>query len=154
SSRIPRDPVGFHPLGYRPRPAKPHPARLRYPDGTHLAAQPPNVARPDRHPTETLIPASLAPGGAALRPVEIALPGLREVAQGLLLNHLAASAQPVVLGARLSKLAALLQIPRRTVTAGTPPRVLLYRQIPYEPGVRTMITQHDFLSRQGIEPVP
>jgi hypothetical protein len=89
-----------------------------------------------------------------MRPVEIALPGLREVAQGLLLNHLAASAQPVVLGARLSKLAALLQIPRRTVTAGTPPRVLLYRQIPYEPGVRTMITQHDFLSGQGIEPVP
>jgi hypothetical protein len=153
-SRIPSDPIGLHLLWYRPGPAKAHPARLGHQDGTHVAAQPPNAPRLDRHDTESLIPISLAPRWAAVRPAEVALPGLCEVTQGLLLHHLAAGAQPTMLGACLSKLTALFQIPRRAVAAGTPPRVLLYRQIPNKPCVRTMITQHRFLNRRRIEPVP
>ncbi len=150
---IPRDPVGLHTRRDRPGPAKADPACLWHPDRAHLAAQPPNVAGLDRHDAESLVPAGLAPRWAAVRSIEIALPGLREVAQSLLLNHLAAGAQPTVLRACLRKLATLLQIPGSAGAAGTPPRVLLYRQIPYEPGVRTVFTQDQLLRRRRVEPV-
>jgi hypothetical protein len=52
------------------------------------------------------------------------------------------------------ELSALFQVPWRTRAAGTPVRMLLYCQIPDEPGMRAMAPEHRFLRRRGEQPVP
>jgi hypothetical protein len=103
-----------------------------------VAVQPPDLARPDGHDPEPLIPADLAPGGLAVRACEEARHCLGEIAQRLLLDDHTSCRQPPVLMPRRRKLAALLYPARRARPAGPPPRLLLHGKIPYEASVRTM----------------
>jgi hypothetical protein len=83
------------------------------------------VAGPDRDDPEPLIPASLPPSGLAAGSGEEVRHGLGEVPQRLLLDRLAATGQPLVLGAGLGELGCLRAVPWRAAAAGTPPRLLL-----------------------------
>src|SRR5256885_1455989 len=71
---------------------------------------------------------------------------LRKVAQCLLLHHLRAVTQPVILGAGQCELSALFQVTWRACPAGTPMRLLLDCEVPYEPGIGTVVPQHCSLS--------
>src|SRR5450756_1232890 len=96
-----------------------------------------------------LVPAGLAPGrppvGAA---VEVA-PGLVEIAQGLLLDGLAAGGQPGVLRPGLGQLPTLRGEVRGGLAAGGAVGVgLLPRQVPDEPGLRAVPEQRRLLRRR------
>ena len=150
---VPGDPVGLR-GGNGAGPAEPHPSRLRHPHLAGLAAEPADLPRLDRDDPESLIPARLAPRRPAVGAGEEVRHGLGEVPQRLLLDHLAARAQPVVLRAGGGELAALLQVARRAGTAGPPPGLLLDRQVPHVPGMRAMVPQHRLLGGRREQPVP
>jgi hypothetical protein len=101
----------------------------------------------DRDDPEALVPAGLAPGRLAVGACEEAGHGLGEVAQGLLLHHLAAIAQPPGRGPGLGQLRRLRHVARRAPAPGTPPRLLLDGKVPDVPGVRTMRPHNPFLIR-------
>jgi hypothetical protein len=71
--------------------------------------------------------------------------GLGEVTQRLLLHHLAALPQPCVLGTRLGKVTALVDIARSAAAAGPPPGLLLDGEVPHIPGVGAMPGQYRLL---------
>jgi hypothetical protein len=77
-----------------------------------------------------------------MRPSEEVGHRLREVPQRLLLHHLAARPQLVMLRPRLSELTASLHVAGGTSAPWTPPRLLLHREVPDEPGVRAVRPQH------------
>jgi hypothetical protein len=93
------------------------------------------VARPDGDNPETLVAAGFTPPRPVVRPGEEVLHRLIEIAQRLLLHHLAAVSQPLVLRAGIGQLTTLNQITRCTTAPGTPPRLLLDGQVPNEPGM-------------------
>jgi hypothetical protein len=95
---------------------------------------------------ETFITPGLAPGWPAVRSRKETRIRLGEVPQRLLLDHLAAVAEPTKLGACVGKLAALLQVARRSAAPGTPSGLLLNGEVPHEAGVRAMVSQHCLLS--------
>jgi hypothetical protein len=78
---------------------------------------------------------------------------LVEVTQRLLLDHLTACSQPLVLGAGPGKLPALVKVGWRSVSSWAPPGVLLDRKVPYVPGVRAMVTQGNALRGSGRQAV-
>ena len=65
-----------------------------------------------------------------------------KVPQGLLLHHLRAWAEPVMCGPRLGELSALFQVAWRACPTGPPVRLLLDREVPYEPGMSAMFAQY------------
>ena len=77
-----------------------------------------------------------------------------EVPQRLLLHHLRARAQPVMVCAGGGELAALLQVARRALAALMPVRVLLDGEVPYIPGVRAVAAQQRLLAERGKQPEP
>ena len=143
---VKRDPVGSRACGYGTRPAKPHPADLRDPGLARVAAEPTHMLRLNRDNTEPLIAPGFPPSRPAVRAREEIRHRLGEVPQRLLLNHLAAGTQPLILGTSLGELAALLQIARRSAAPWMPPGLLLDREVPHESGVRAMVAQRCFLS--------
>jgi hypothetical protein len=78
---------------------------------------------------------------------------LGEVAQRLLLHGLRSGCQPVVFGARSSQPDTLLLVARR-LAAWLPMLLLLHRQIPYKPGVPTVLGQYGHLVRAGKQTEP
>jgi hypothetical protein len=74
-------------------------------------------------------------------PGEEAGHGLGEVAQRLLLHHLAAASQPAELGAGLGELGGLRTVPGRAAAPRPPPGVLLDGEVSYVPGVGAVLTQ-------------
>ena len=151
-------PVGLHAQRYHARPAKPHPPGLRHPDLAGLPAKPAHVPLPSApsHDPEPLIPPGLAPRRSPSRVARVEKRGHRpgEVPQCLLLHHLAACSQPVVLRPRLGELSALFQIAWPARPAGAPVPVLFNGQIPHVPGVPAVIPQYRFLGGCGKQPVP
>ena len=116
------------------------------------AAHVPLPAAPPGDP-EPLVPPGLPPRRAAVRPGEQAGHGPREVPQRLLLHRLAAPGEPRVARPRGGELPALLQVAGRRTAAGTPPGVLLDREVPHVPGVRAVPQQDGFLLAGRLEAV-
>jgi hypothetical protein len=158
SCAVHRHPIGLYPRRHRTRPAEPHPSSLRNPDLADISRQSTHIPLPrsSTHDAETFIAIGLAPRwspGGVVR-VEEGDHGLGEIPPGLLLHHLGACGQPRVLCSCLRKLPTLLQIARRTLAARVPMLMLLHREIPYVPGMSTVVLQHCFLRRGGEQPVP
>jgi hypothetical protein len=108
----------------------------------------------DRDHAEPLITSSLAPRRHTVSTGEEVAHGLVEVAKCLLLHHLAAQGQPLMLPASGGELPALLQVSRRVCSSRTPPRLLLTGEIPNEPSMRAMLPQHCFFGRRRKQAVP
>ena len=143
---VERYPVGLRGRGYGARPAEAHPADLRYPDFAGLAAEPTDMPGLQGDNPEALITPGFPPRRAAVGAREEIRHRLCEVPQRLLLNHVVADPQPLILSTGLGELAALLQIARRSAAPWTPPGLLLDREVPYEAGMGAMVPQHRFLS--------
>jgi len=95
-----------------------------------------------------------APGGLAVSAGEEVGYGLGEVPQCLLLYHLAALAQPSMLGASFGELGRLRAVAWSIAAAGAPPGPLLDRQIPDIPGMSAVPGQDILLLGRWHEPVP
>src|SRR5215472_16297246 len=137
SSPIPRDAVGLRGRDDS-RPPEPHPASLGHPYHADFPVQPPHMLGPDRYDAESLVPPSFPPGRPAVCAGEERAHGLGEVAQGLLLHHLAPRLQPQMLSPYCGELPTLLQVARCYAAARTPPRLLLHGKVPHEPGMSAM----------------
>ncbi len=135
----------LHAIRYGTRPAESNPATFRNEYSPGLSVQATHMLGPDCHNTETLVTLSLAPCRSTMGPPEKVSHCLVEIAERLLLNHLAAGCQPCVFVPDGRELPALLQISWRARSAGTPPRLLLAGEIPHEPCVPAMLAQHCFL---------
>ena len=150
-------PVLSHSVRLRRRngagPSEPYPSRLRYPDLAYPPAQLLDLLRPERNDPKSLIAARFAPRRLTVGAGEEACHRLSEVPQGLLLHHLATRAKPDVFGASGGELTALLHPAGRVATAGPPPGLLFDCEIPYIPGVRTVIPQNAFLGGRRVQPV-
>ncbi len=137
---IPGDPVGLHTLGDGAREAEAHPADLGHPYPTQPAVETLDVVRFHRDLPESLMYTGFAPGRAAVRSGEKVAHCLGEVPQRLLLHRLRTGRQPVVLGAGCGQLSALL-IEAGRAAPRLPVLVLLDGEVPYVPGVATMLGQ-------------
>jgi hypothetical protein len=153
SRAVARDPVRPHVGGYGTGPAKAHPTDLWYPHPAGPATGPTNVLGFNADNPETFITPGFAPGRPAVRSRKEICHRLGEVPQRLLLYHLAAAPEPTKLGACVGKLAALLQVARSSAAPGTPPGLLLNGEVPYEAGVRAMVSQHCLLSGRRYQAV-
>ena len=147
------DSIGLHGVGDGTGPPEPHPPDLGYPDLPITAAQPLDVARFDSDLPESLVLARLAPRRATMGAVKEVAHRLGEVPQRLLLHGLRPCCQPVVFGPGCSQLGALLVIAGR-VTAWLPVLLLLDSQIPYKPGMTTVLGQYRRLLKTGKQPKP
>jgi len=146
------DPVGLGALWHCARPTESHPSSLRDAHQPHMlrhAADVP-VSPTSPHDTEPFIPASLPPRWPARRVcrVEEGRHRLGEVAQSLLLYHLAACAKPWMLGAGGGELSALFQVAWGALPATAPVLMLLDSQVPYVPGVYAVLTRRSLLGRR------
>jgi hypothetical protein len=110
------------------------------------------VMRFDRDLPESLMQIGFAPGRAAVGSGEEVAHRLSEVPQRLLLHRLGAGRQPVVLGAGRGQLRALLVVAGRAASR-LPMLLLLDGQVPYIPGVATMLTQQRRLLGSRKQPV-
>src|SRR5512146_2676046 len=153
---VPRHPVGLHARRDSTRPAESHPARLRHPDLAGVSAEPTHLLGFDGDDLESLVSAGLAPRRPPgwVASVEERSHRLSEVPQRLLLHHLRACPQPVMLCPRLSELSALLQVARRAHPARTPVRMLLDREIPHVAGMGAVLPQNHFLGGCEGQPIP
>jgi hypothetical protein len=149
------DTVGRYARRYGAGPAKSDPPRLGDTHFSDVAGQATDVAGLDGDDPESLVPAGLSPGRPSGRVSWVEERGhcLSEIPQGLLLHHLGAFRQPVVLGAGSGELTTLLQVARGGRTAGTPVGVLLDSEIPYVSGVGAVIPQDCLLGRRRGQPV-
>ena len=116
---------------------------MQYPAPEWL--DPAHVRRAQRDNAKSLVPASLPPGRAAVSAVKETPHGLIKVAERLLLDHLAAIAQPWIRFTGHGELPTLLHVPGRRQAPRTPPRLLLNRQVPHITGVRAMPDQYALL---------
>ena len=150
-------PIQLHPerfgLWDRLRPAEPHPPGLRDQDLSPVSVQPADLTGSKSYYPEPLVPTGFAPGGLAMRTVEIVRHGLREISQRLLLDHHTSRRQPPMLGACLRQLAAMLSPPRRRLAPGPPPGLLFDSEVPHEPSVSAMAAQRRFLRDRRRQPV-
>ena len=106
-----------------------------------------------RDNTEAFVASGFALGRAAVGAGEEVAHRLSEVPQRLLLHHLGAFTKPIVPGPGLGELPTLLQVTRRCTASGPPPGLLLHREVPDEPGVRAVVSQHCFLSGRRCQAV-
>ncbi len=125
ASRVSGDPVrhgGWH----RARHPELDPAHLRDPHRTSVAVQLAYMPRFDRHDSEPVMPAELAPRRSSMRAGEEVRHCLGEVPKRLLLHHLRARPQPLELPSGLGQLPRLLVVAgRMSAAAPTPMRLLL-----------------------------
>ena len=150
---VTRDPVGLRIRGYSTRPAEPHPAHLGNPGLASFAAESAHVLVLDRDDTESLVPPGFSPSWRTMSARKEIRHCLGKVSQRLLLNHLATSPEPVILGASLGELATLLQVARCPAASWVPPGLLFDREVPDEAGMRAMFPQHCFLGSGGYQTV-
>jgi hypothetical protein len=132
----------LHSIWHITGPPEPHPARLRDAHKADVSVQTAHIAGLYPNDPESFVPPSFPPRRPPARPVEEARHRLREVPQCLLLNHIRASAEPWMLRPNLSELPGLLQVARRAPSARSPVRMLLNRQVPHIPGVRTVFKHY------------
>ena len=140
------DPERLHAVGDVPGPAESDPSTFRDKYHPCFPVQPTHMCGSDCNDTEPLMTSGLAPGRPAVSSGEIVLHGLLEVAERLLLHHLAAGCQPCEFPSRRSELPALFQVPRRAHPAVTPPRLLFAGEVPHESGMCAMLAEHCFLT--------
>ena len=149
--------VESHPIGlcrrYSAGPPEPNPPQLRYPDLPRVARQPPNVVGTHRYYPKPFVLRSLPPRRLAVGASEVVRHGLGEVPKRLLLDHLAPSGQPRIRCASHGQLRCLHEIARRPSASWAPPRLLLHRKVPDEPGMRTMPPQNDLLFWRRHQPI-
>jgi hypothetical protein len=145
SRTIQCNPVRFRGFRYSTRPSETHPANLGYQHRANLSAESAHMRRLQGDHPESLITADLAPAGPAVCAGEKISYCLREVPQGLLLDHLTARPQPAEDRAGLGELSALLQIPWCVTPPALPPGMLLDSEVPYEPSVCAMLPKDRFL---------
>ncbi len=150
---IQRHPVRLHILRGLPGPAEPHPPGLRYPYLGRAAVQPTHVTWTYMDNTESLVPARLTPGWAAVCPGEEACHRLGMVADRLLLHDHTARSQPRVFCPGLGKLTAPFREPRHQAAARPPVRFLLHAEVPHVPGMRAVPEQHCLLRGRGSKTV-
>ncbi len=150
---IQRDSVGLHGVSDVARPTEFHPSDLGYPDLSVASVEPLDVARFDSDLSESFMRAGFAPRRATVGAVKVVAHRLGEVPQGLLLHGLRTGCQPVVFGAGLCQLGALLVVAGR-VTAWLPVPVLLDGKIPHKPGMATVLGQYCGLLKAGKQPKP
>ena len=150
---VSRNAVRLHPLGHRPRRAEADPSDLGHPYPRVAPVDFSDVPCLQRYLPEAFMHAGLAPRRATMGASEEVLHRLGEVAQRLLLHGMRAGCQPVVFGADLRQLSALLVI-ARSMASRLPPLLLLDSQIPDEAGVAAMLHQHHLLSRCGQQSEP
>ena len=149
--------VGLRARRHTPGPAKPNPTDLRHPDLADLTGHPAHVplrAAPSNDP-KSLIPPGFTPSRPPRGVARIEECGHRVgvVAKRLLLHRLRAFRQPSVFRSCLSELTALLMVARGALPSRAPVLVLLYGEVPYESGLRTVIPQHHLLSGGWEQPV-
>jgi hypothetical protein len=102
----------------------------------------------DRDLSETLVYTGLSPGRTTVSADKKVAHRLSEISQCVLLHGLRTGSQPCVFGTCRGQLTTLLVVPRYT-TSRPPIRLLLDRQVPYIPGVTTMLGQrHGLLCRR------
>ncbi len=143
------DAVELRTLGDRPRQAKPDPADLGYPHPSEPPVQTLDVMGFDRDLPKALMHTGFAPGRSTVGAVEKVTHRLREIPQRLLLHSLRARCQPAVFGTGGRQTGALLVIAGR-LAPRLPVPLLLYSQIPYKPGVATVLRQqHRLLSSRN-----
>src|SRR5262249_25159745 len=119
-----------------------------------VSIESPYVARANRDDAEPLVPPGPAPRRSVVCAGEEAAHCMSEVTESLLLDHLRAIPQPGARGAGGGELTALLQVARGGPAAGTPPRLLLDGEVPYEPGVRAMPEQDGLLFGRRLKTIP
>ena len=144
-SPIPLHPIGLHAFGYGARPAESYPSGLGNPDLAGFATEPADVVWLNPDDPESFTSPGFAPGRLPVRAGEEISHRLGKVPQRLLLHHLTAIGQPLMLRAGLGQLTALSQISRCCATPRTPPGLLLNGQVPDEPGLRALTSQDRLL---------
>jgi hypothetical protein len=139
---VARHSVRLHPSWHVTGPPEPYPACLRDAHKADAPVQTAHIAGLYPNDPESFVPPRFPPRRPSARPVEEAGHRLREVSQRLLLNHKRACAEPWMLRPSPGELPRLLQVARRTPSARSPVRMLLNRQVPHIPGVRTVGKQY------------
>jgi hypothetical protein len=170
ASTIPSHPVGLG-VGDWARPAESHPAELGNLHFAPAAVEAACVPRFHGDDSEPFVHVVLTPGrrggmrwvflrrgpGSSVAPpgqygIPVCPCGM-EVPKSLLLHDHAALRQPWERGACFGELPALLGQSRRWLAAWLPPRALLHRQIPYEPGVSAVPQERCLLGGCRIQAV-
>ncbi len=151
-------PIRPHCRRHRAGPAKPDPSDLGHPDFAYVTGQAAHIPLPATlsHNAESLILPGLAPRGSPGQVLRVKERGHRpgEVPQCLLLYRVGSVGEPRVLCPGLGELPTLFQVARRARPAWTPVRVLLDREVPYVPGVSTVLAQGYLLVGRGTQPIP
>jgi len=154
ASPIPGYSVRPHAVRHRTRQAEPHPSRLWHPDITGPTAQSPDMSSLDGDDPEPFIPPGLPPRWHAMGTREEVCHCLGKITQRLLLYHHRPGSQPCERGTGLRQLPAVLYPSWCVGATGTPPRLLLTRQVPHEPGMGAMLSQDRPLGGGRLQPVP
>ena len=143
-------PEGLHIRRNWTGPAESYPAGLSDAHLADVAGQTAYVTRLYGDDPESLVSVGLAPRRPPSRILRIKERGHRlcEIPQGLLLHHLTARTQPVMLGTGCGELLTLLQVPRCAPSAWSPLLMLLNGHVPGKPSVRAVASQHHLLARR------
>jgi hypothetical protein len=144
---VTRYPVRLHTLRNLASPPEPNPPRLRDLDLCPVPVQAAHIARTNGDNPKSLITPLLTPRRTPVRPRKEILHGLVEITKRLLLDHLAALAQPRAFGSSGGELSALFKIARCRPPTRTPPGMLLDRQVPHKPGIPAMPQKSALLLR-------
>ena len=150
---VPGYPIRPHAVRHWAGPAEPHPSRLRHPDIAGPAAQPSDVPSLDGDDPEPFIPPGLPPRRHAMGSPEEVCHRLGKIRQRLLLHHHRPGSQPCERGTGLRQLPTLLCPSWSAGATGTPPRLLLAREVPHETGMGAMLSQDRPLGGGGLQPV-
>src|SRR6266545_7286182 len=149
--------VESHPVGpcrgYGAGPSEPDPPDLRYSHLPRVAGEPPNVVGTHRHHSKPFVLRGLPQRRLAVGASEVVRHALGEVPKRLLLDHLTPSGQPRICSASNVQLRCLHEIARRLPATWAPPRLLLHREVPDEPGMRTMAPQNELLFWRRHQPI-
>jgi hypothetical protein len=145
ASVVQRDPERLHTTRDGAGPAEPDPAAFWDEHFPGSPVQSPDALRIQRYDAKPFATSSSAPRRSAVRASEEVLHGLGEIAECLLLHHLATGRQPSMLTPCSSQLPALLQVARRTPPPGTPPGLLFAGEVPDEPRMGAVFPQNFLL---------
>lgn len=148
-----RDAVRLDLGGVDSGPPEPNPAHLRHPDPAEVAVQPSDMHGSDTHLSEPHIPSRFPPRRPAIGASEVVPHRLVKVSQRLLLHDRASAAQPGELCTPFSQLSRLFVVSRRPRAPRKPMGMLLHREVPHEPRVRTVHQQATFLRGRRQQPV-
>jgi hypothetical protein len=134
-------PEGLHAARNRAGPAKPNPAALgdKYLPSSPVQSE--HMVGLNRDNAEPFVAPGLAPCRPTASTRKEVLHGLVEIAQRLLLHHLAARCKPRMFLPRASELPALLKVTRSIRPPWAPPGVLFAGKVPHEPRMGAMFPQ-------------